>query len=57
MPKLTDEKVMELIREFLPENVAFKSDGGLHGKCKIEGTLGDVLEFIQEIYWEGYENG
>ena len=57
MPKLTDEKVMELIREFLPENVAFKSDGGLHGKCKIEGTLDDVLEFIQEIYWEGYENG
>ena len=57
MPVLTDEKVMELIKEYLSENVAFTSEGGLHGKCKIEGTLGDVLEFIQEIYWEGYENG
>ena len=57
MPKLTDEKIMELIREFLPENVAFKSDGGLQGKCKIEGTLDDVLDFIRIIYCEGYENG
>ena len=57
MLKLTDEQVMELIRKFLPEKATFESAGGLHGKCKIEGTLGDVFEFIQEIYWEGYENG
>lgn len=54
---LTDEKVMELIKKFLSENVAFENAGGLHGKCKIEGTLGDVLDFIRDIYWEGYENG
>lgn len=48
---------MELIKKFLPENVAFESAGELDGKCKIEGTLGDVLDFIRDIYWEGYENG
>lgn len=55
--EFSDERAMELIRKYLPENVAFTSDEGLHGKCKIEGTLGDVLDFIKEIYWEGYENG
>lgn len=54
---MTDEQVFELIRKYLPKNLAYRQDGGLLAPCKIEGTLGDVLDFVKAIYENGYSKG
>ncbi len=54
---MTDEQVFELIRKYLPENLSYKQDGGLLDSCKIEGTLGDVLDFVRALYAEGFKVG
>jgi hypothetical protein len=54
---MTDEQVFELIRKYLPKNLAYRQDGGLLDPCKIEGTLGDVLDFVKAIYTEGFKVG
>ena len=46
---MTNNEIFELIKKCLPENVSYSQDGGLHNKCKIEGTLGDIFKFVQEI--------
>ena len=54
---MTDEELFKIIKKHLPENLSYKQDGGLLDPCKIEGTLGDVLDFVKEIYTEGYDQG
>lgn len=54
--QLTDEQeIFELIRQNLPENLCYSSEGGLTDECKIWGTREDVFNFVQAIYEEGYE--
>lgn len=47
---MTDEQLFEIIKKHLPVNLSYRQDGSLLNPCKIEGTLGDVLDFVKAIY-------
>lgn len=51
---MTDEQLFKIIKKHLPKNLAYRQDGGLLDPCKIEGTLGDVLDFVKAIYEDDY---
>ena len=51
---MTDEELFKIIKKHCPVNLSYRQDGGLLDPCKIEGTLGDVLDFVKAIYTEGF---
>ena len=54
---MTDQRIYEILKKSLSDNLHFKTEGGLHGKTEIWGTFGDVLDFVKAIYEEGYDEG
>jgi hypothetical protein len=54
---LTDEELFKIIKKHCPVNLSYRQDGGLLDPCKIEGTLGDVLDFVKAIREDAYQEG
>jgi hypothetical protein len=51
---MSDEKLFELLKKKLPDNLAFKTEGGLKGKTEISGSLEDFLDFVERVWKDGY---
>jgi hypothetical protein len=51
---MSDEQLIQIIKQNLPEKLGFSSEGGLNGKCIIQGTLEDVLKFARRMISTGY---
>ena len=54
---MTDEQLFKIIKKHCPVNLSYRQDGGLLDPCKIEGTLGDVLDFVKAIREDAYQEG
>ena len=54
---MTDEQLFKIIKKHCPVNLSYRQDGGLLDSCKIEGTLGDVLDFVKAIREDAYQEG
>ena len=54
---MTDEELFKIIKKHCPVNLSYRQDGGLLDSCKIEGTLGDVLDFVKAIREDAYQEG
>ena len=54
---MTDEELFKIIKKHCPVNLSYRQDGGLLDPCKIEGTLGDVLDFVKAIREDAYQEG